>query len=179
MINARITATVLMMLFPACALAAPRDDIWWPFACANAPAWSKCWATRPPVPTPQPKPAEIEPQAPVLAPSPIWPDPPKYEPAPVPMLPPVEPKPEVERRPPQIAKTKPKSPPLKPQARQAKRPEPVEITCAEARKGVGMPCWMIRMHAGTYEAWPERKKRQARACLTEAERTAIAACFKQ
>ena len=51
------------------------------------------------------------------------------------------------------------------------------ITCAQARQGVGMPCFLIRANAYRYEQLSPAQKRQADACLTAAERAAIRACF--
>ena len=52
------------------------------------------------------------------------------------------------------------------------------ITCAQARQGVGMPCFMIRANSHHYDRLTSVQKRQADGCLTAAERAAIKACFK-
>ncbi len=52
------------------------------------------------------------------------------------------------------------------------------ITCAQARQGVGMPCFLIRANSHHYDRLTPAQKRQADGCLTAAERAAIKACFK-
>lgn len=52
------------------------------------------------------------------------------------------------------------------------------ISCADARRGVGLPCFLIRANAHVYEAYTPEQKRQAQACLTREEQEAIIACFR-
>jgi hypothetical protein len=76
----------------------------------------------------------------------------------------------------------PKSPAPKP--RPKARPlsilpgDPDYISCADARRGVTMSCFTLRLNAHVYEGYSEKKKAMANACLTSAERVRIAACFQ-
>lgn len=59
-------------------------------------------------------------------------------------------------------------------------PEPsaTGFTCAEARQGVGLSCFIIRQNAYRYERLSSADKARADACLTASERASIKACFR-
>jgi hypothetical protein len=92
---------------------------------------------------------------PVAAPQATWPEPV--------VLP--RPKPRIVERQPKRHVAKP-------------RPKVDGITCAQARQGVGMPCFLIRANAYQYEQLSPAEKAKANSCLTVAEREAIRACFR-
>lgn len=54
-----------------------------------------------------------------------------------------------------------------------------EISCDDARRGVGLPCNIIRSYSYIYEAYTPAQKRHVQSCLTPAEREEIAICFRQ
>lgn len=55
--------------------------------------------------------------------------------------------------------------------------DPDYISCADARRGVRMSCFELRAGAGVYNSYSPKKKANANACLTQAERDRIASCF--
>ena len=78
----------------------------------------------------------------------------------------------------------PKSPVPPARRRPTSRPlnilpgDPDYISCADARRGVTMSCFTLRMNAHVYESYSEKKKAMASECLTRDERARIAACFQ-
>lgn len=56
--------------------------------------------------------------------------------------------------------------------------DPDYISCADARRGVTMSCFTLRLNAYIYEGYSEKKKAMANACLTADERKRIAGCFQ-
>ena len=124
----------------------------------------------------------------------LWPNAPRQEPVVVSPLPDIRP-PEivlvpVPESPVALPKPRPKSVERQPKRKVPKVvPQPLSgggqaapssegITCAQARQGVGMPCWLIVQNAYKYERLTAAQKRQADSCLSEAEREAIRACFR-
>jgi outer membrane biosynthesis protein TonB len=92
---------------------------------------------------------------------------PETQPAPAPESRPAPPK--VQSRSIERPKPKPK------QVQEAPKPEP--LSCADVRRGVGMPCFLIRANSHHYERLSPAQKRQADSCLSASERAAIKACF--
>lgn len=116
----------------------------------------------------------------------LWPNAPRTEPVVVEPLPPISPYhpiPDIAPAPTsEVPVALPKPRPKVVERQPRRRPfdlKPVEgITCAQARQGVGMPCFLIRSNAWQYEQLSPAQKRQADSCLTEAERAAIRVCFR-
>ena len=92
---------------------------------------------------------------------------PKLEPVVVQPLPPLEVP---------LPKARPKAVEKQPKAKP--KPKVAGVSCAEARQGVGMSCFMIRANSWRYEQMSPEQKAHADSCLTAAERTAIRACFQ-
>ena len=108
---------------------------------------------------------------------------PKLEPVVAEPLPPLEAVPLPTPRPKAVEKE------INPQAKNIKRlgqketakeitPKVPDISCAEARRGVGMPCFAIRQHSWRYDQLSPKQKAHADGCLTAAERATIKACFQ-
>jgi hypothetical protein len=100
---------------------------------------------------------------PVKAPESAWPEPPKVHPRTVERVPTGRPKPARKSA-------------IRP--RNAASPGTPGITCAQARQGVGMPCFLIRANAYQYERLSRADKAKADSCLSAAERAVIVACFR-
>lgn len=164
--------------------------------CQRYPAWSMC----PPVPgSPIRSPPLMEEEEPIeymppLVSVPNKPMPPVVD-APVPPLagPPVaEPVTAPVHAPVVVAKPRvapapdrARSRPLRPGEQiPGERSSPIRVqeattmTCAKARQGVGMPCWLIVSYSGEYTSLSAADKRKAQSCLSASERAAIASCFR-
>ena len=112
----------------------------------------------------------------------LWPNAPRQERVIIQPLPDMPPAREIAPAPsPESTVALPKSRPIvvERQPRPKAKPKPVvsPITCAQARRGVGMPCFMIRANAWQYKQLSPAQKRHADNCLSAQEREAIKACF--
>lgn len=151
----RAAAIVLVML---CSQAQAADP-WTPFR--------KAFPGKPPPVVAEPLPPVLPPEIPPPPPPIMVPEPPPPPPVvtePVPLPP--------------IRDTRSSS------RTRAKAARPLQITppiadpsCAEARRGVTMPCQDILANAWIYNLYSEAKKAHAQSCLTPAERARIKACF--
>lgn len=118
------------------------------------------------VPIPPAKPAEVKKPA-------------TQQPAQAPERParlnPAEPKAPAKAKPKTKAPAKPKAPAPQPTVNIN---DPDYISCADARRGVTMSCVELWGGAHVYNAYSKKKKANAQACLTAAERARIKSCFQ-